>query len=65
MKDLGYGRDYAYDHDTAEGFAGQSGFPEAMQRERYYTPVERGFERDIQRRLAYWERLRRRGQDGS
>ncbi|NKI34488.1 replication-associated recombination protein A [Wenzhouxiangella sp. XN79A] len=61
MKDLGYGKDYAYDHDTAEGFAGQSGFPEAMRREQYYRPVERGFERDIQRRLAYWERLRRRG----
>jgi len=65
MKNMGYGKGYAYDHDTAEGFAGQSGFPDAMQRERYYAPVERGFERDIQRRLAYWERLRRRGPDAS
>jgi putative ATPase len=59
MKDLGYGKDYAYDHDSEHGFAGQSGFPDAMKRERYYEPVERGFERDVRKRLDYWARLRR------
>ncbi len=58
MKDLGYGEGYVYDHDTEAGFAGQDGFPDDMQRERFYRPVERGFERDVIRRLAYWERLR-------
>jgi len=59
MKDLGYGEGYVYDHDTEQGFSGQNCFPESMSRERYYRPVERGFERDINRRLAYWEKLRR------
>lgn len=59
MKDLGYGRDYHYDHDDPDGFSGQNYFPEKMGRQRFYYPVERGFERDISRRLAYWERLRR------
>ncbi len=61
MEDLGYGRDYAYDHDTAEGFSGQNYFPDGMEREQYYRPVERGFERDINKRLAYWTRLRAQG----
>jgi len=60
MKDLGYGQGYAYDHDTEAGFSGQNCFPDGMARERYYRPVERGFERDINKRLAYWERLRAR-----
>lgn len=58
MKDIGYGRDYAYDHDTEEGFSGQDYFPEGMSRKQFYRPVERGFEREVARRLAYWERLR-------
>ena len=58
MKDLGYGKGYIYDHDTPEGFSGQNYFPEAMGRKRFYRPVERGFEREISRRLAYWENLR-------
>ncbi len=58
MKDLGYGRDYAYDHDTAEGFSGQNYFPEDMARRTFYRPVERGFERDVRKRLEYWAKLR-------
>ena len=58
MKDLGYGKDYAYDHDDPDGFAGQNGFPDGMQRQRFYRPVERGYEREIGKRLAYWDRLR-------
>ncbi len=59
MKDLGYGEGYVYDHDTEDGFSGQNCFPESMPRQHFYKPVERGFERDINRRLAYWEKLRR------
>ena len=58
MKDLGYGKDYVYDHDTDEGFSGQSYFPEDMDRETFYRPLERGFERDVAKRLAYWAKLR-------
>jgi putative ATPase len=58
MRDLGYGQGYQYDHDTAEGFSGQNYFPEAMARQRFYRPSERGFERDIAKRLDYWQRLR-------
>jgi len=58
MKDLGYGEGYLYEHDTPEGFSGQNCFPEGMSRQRLYRPVERGFEREIIKRLEYWERLR-------
>src|SRR5512147_986666 len=58
MKDLGYGKGYEYDHDTAEGFSGQNYFPDGMARQRFYNPVERGFERDILKRIEYWDRLR-------
>ncbi|WP_169546154.1 replication-associated recombination protein A [Sneathiella aquimaris] len=58
MKDMGYGKDYAYDHDTRDGFSGQNYFPDGMKREDYYNPVSRGFERDIQKRLDYWAGLR-------
>ncbi|HXV25457.1 MAG TPA: replication-associated recombination protein A [Alphaproteobacteria bacterium] len=58
MKQLGYGKGYNYDHDTAEGFSGQNYFPEEMDRRRFYEPVERGFEREIRKRLEYWDRLR-------
>ena len=58
MKDLGYGKGYNYDHNTAEGFSGQNYFPDGMARERFYQPVERGFEREILKRIEYWDRLR-------
>lgn len=60
MKDMGYGKDYAYDHDAPGAFSGRDYFPDAMGRQRYYTPVERGFEREIGKRLEYWEGLRRK-----
>ncbi len=53
-----YGAGYRYDHDEPEGFSGQDYFPAGMGRERYYDPPERGFEREIRKRLDYWEKLR-------
>ena len=58
MKDLGYGKGYAYDHDTEHGFSGQNYFPDGMERRQFYIPGERGFEREIRKRLEYWARLR-------
>jgi putative ATPase len=58
MKDLGYGKGYAYDHDQDEAFSGQNYFPDGMAREQFYRPVERGFEREVAKRLAYWQKLR-------
>jgi putative ATPase len=58
MKDLGYGKDYRYDHDAPDGFSGQNYFPDDMARQRFYSPAERGFEREIAKRLDYWARLR-------
>lgn len=58
MKDQGYGAGYAYDHDAEGGFSGQNYFPEGMARARFYEPVERGFERDLKKRMAYFARLR-------
>lgn len=58
MKDQGYGDGYAYDHDAEDGFSGQDYFPEDMPRERYYDPVERGFERDLRKRVEYFDKLR-------
>lgn len=58
MKEIGYGKGYRYDHDTEEGFSGQNYFPEGMRREEFYRPVSRGFEREIQKRLDYWNKLR-------
>ena len=60
MKDLGYGEGYQYDHSTEEGFSGQDYFPEEMDRVEFYEPVDRGFERDIRKRLDYWKKLRDR-----
>lgn len=59
MQQIGYGAGYIYDHDTADGFSGQNYFPDGMERQEFYHPVARGFERDIQKRLEYWSRLRR------
>lgn len=65
MKQAGYGAGYQYDHDTPEGFSGQAYFPESLKRQIFYTPVERGFEREIQKRLIYWQKLRQsRGRTG-
>ena len=58
MKDQGYGEGYAYDHDAEDGFSGQNYFPEGMERAALYQPVERGFERDLKKRLDYFARLR-------
>ena len=58
MKDLGYGDGYAYDHDAEDGFSGQDYFPEGIERAQFYKPVERGFEREITKRLDYWTKLR-------
>jgi putative ATPase len=58
MKDLGYGDGYAYDHDAEEAFSGQDYFPDGIDRARFYEPVERGFEREIAKRLEYWSKLR-------
>ena len=60
MKDIGYGGGYAYDHDAAEGFSGADYWPEGLAAQRYYTPTDRGFERKIAERLAWWEELRGR-----
>ena len=58
MKELGYAKGYQYDHQAEEAFSGQNYFPDGMKREDYYQPVERGFEREILKRLEYWDRLR-------
>lgn len=63
MKEIGRGSDYEYDHDTPEGFSGQAYFPERMGRQSVYHPVERGFERDIAKRLRYWQSLREKRTD--
>jgi len=59
MKDEGYGRGYAYDHDQEDAFSGQNYFPDALPRQQFYNPVERGFEREIRKRLEYWAKLRK------
>ena len=61
MKNLGYGAGYAYDHDTEEAFSGQNYFPDGMGRPDLYRPVDRGFEREIGKRLAHWAKLREEG----
>ncbi len=58
MKGQGYGDGYIYDHDTPEAFSGQEYFPEKIGRQDFYHPVERGFERDLRKRMDYFERLR-------
>lgn len=58
MKEQGYGEGYIYDHDTLEGFSGQNYFPEGMKRKVFYNPLDRGFEREIKKRIEYWDNLR-------
>ena len=59
MKDLGYGAGYEYDHSAEEAFSGQNYFPDGMQRVEFYQPQDRGFEREVARRLEHWNQLRR------
>lgn len=59
MKDIGYGKGYAYDHDAEDGFSGANYWPDGMAPQTFYNPVERGFEAKIAERIAYWDRLRR------
>jgi len=58
MKDLGYGKGYAYDHDAEGGFSGANYWPDGMDRATFYTPVDRGFEAKIAERIAHWDKLR-------
>jgi putative ATPase len=58
MKNLGYGKGYEYDHEAEDGFSGQNYFPEAMDRQSFYQPRDVGFEREVQKRLDYWAKLR-------
>ncbi len=60
MSELGYGKGYRYDHDAQDAFSGQDYFPQGMPRQRFYFPADRGFERDVAKRLAYWAKLRKK-----
>jgi putative ATPase len=62
MSELGYAKGYVYDHGTQEGFSGQNYFPEDMARRAFYRPTERGFEREVVKRLEYWAKLREKYQ---
>ncbi|WP_404480059.1 replication-associated recombination protein A [Novosphingobium sp. BL-52-GroH] len=64
MKDIGYGKDYAYDHDAPDGFSGDDYWPEEMGPQVYYEPVERGFEREVKKRLEWWDRKRAERREG-
>jgi len=63
MKNLGYSSGYEYDHDVEGAFSGQNYFPDEMEREVFYNPPERGFEREIRKRLDYWEKMRKAKND--
>ena len=58
MKEQGYGKGYAYDHDAEDAFSGQNYFPDGMARGVYYAPVDRGFERELKKRVDYFAKLR-------
>jgi putative ATPase len=60
MKDIGRGKDYAYDHNNDEGFSGADYWPAGMAPQSFYEPVERGFEREVAKRLRYWDQLRQK-----
>ncbi len=64
MKDIGYGADYQYDHNTDAGFSGDSYWPEGITPQSFYTPVNRGFEAKIQERLKYWDGIRNGKKNG-
>ena len=63
MKEIGYGSGYDYDHDAEDGFSGQNYFPETMRRQVLYAPIERGFERELKKRLDYFAKLRSKRQE--
>jgi len=65
MKDQGYGKGYAYDHDAEDGFSGQHYFPDGMKRGIYYLPVDRGFEREMKKRVEFFASLRAKRQGGT
>jgi putative ATPase len=65
MEDLGYGQGYQYDHDAEDGFSGQNYFPEGVKRTNHYQPVERGFERELSKRVSYFDKLRKQRNSGS
>ncbi len=58
MKDIGYGEGYAYDHNAEDGFSGDNYWPEGMEPQSYYEPVERGFERKVRERMQWWDKRR-------
>lgn len=62
MKEIGYSEGYIYDPDTSDGFSGQNYFPDGLERQTFYQPVLRGFEREIAKRLEYWNNLRKKKQ---
>jgi putative ATPase len=62
MKDIGYGAGYSYDHDAQDGFSGQDYFPDGMKRPVWYQPPERGFERELKKRIDYFAKLRAKRQ---
>lgn len=64
MKNVGYGDGYVYDPDTEDGFSGADYFPEGMGRRKIYHPAERGFEREVVKRIAYWDKLRKEKENG-
>ena len=63
MKDIGYGAGYAYDHEAENGFSGADYWPEGMEPQTYYRPVERGFEREVLKRIEWWNKQRRERQE--
>jgi putative ATPase len=64
MKDIGYGKGYRYDHNEAEGFSGDNYWPDEMQPQDYYAPTDRGFEKRIAERMAWWDEMRAKQREG-
>jgi putative ATPase len=64
MKEIGYGEGYAYDHDSEDGFSGADYWPDGMKAATFYRPAERGFEREVTKRMEWWDRKRREGSQG-
>jgi putative ATPase len=65
MSDVGYGKGYQYDPDTKDGFSGQEYFPDEIGHRTFYQPAQRGFEREIQKRIDYWNDLRKKKKENS
>ena len=64
MKDIGYGKDYAYDHESDDAFSGADYWPEGMERQDFYRPSDRGFEARVKERLEFWDERRKALQSG-